>query len=347
MKKKILLAVLCATALLSDGSLMLAQEKPKERRSASGNATFVSSEGQSFEVRTEGGSFAWAGHAGQQGQGARERATFEFAMSEMVMGKAVKGAPYSAEAVTESIQMLADGNRIVQRNTAAIYRDSEGRTRRDQTMKWRGGDSQNAEEMKTSFINDPVSGVSYTLHHKDRTAFKVSAHKIHIESKIVEGDKEIEVKRRAETEARDHMKTRRPDGDHPHVDHTEAVASGGNVRIALDSSGFAFSGKMNANKESLGTQIIEGVQAEGSRVTFTIPAGEIGNEQPINIVSERWYSPELQVVVMTRRSDPRAGETTYRLTNINRSEPARSLFELPSDYALREGPGGVMRRKRE
>ncbi len=97
----------------------------------------------------------------------------------------------------------------------------------------------------------------------------------------------------------------------------------------------------NANevKEQLGKQNIEGVEAEGTRTTVTIPAGEIGNERAIEIVSERWYSPELQLVVMTRHSDPRSGETTYKLTNINRAEPAKSLFEVPSDYTIKEGPG--------
>ncbi len=83
--------------------------------------------------------------------------------------------------------------------------------------------------------------------------------------------------------------------------------------------------------------MIEGVEAEGTRTTMTIPAGEIGNERPIEIVSERWYSPELQLVVMTRHSDPRSGETTYKLTNINRTEPAKSLFEVPAGYTIKEG----------
>jgi hypothetical protein len=97
----------------------------------------------------------------------------------------------------------------------------------------------------------------------------------------------------------------------------------------------------NANevREALGKQIIEGVEAEGTRITVTIPAGEIGNDRPIQIVNERWYSPELQLVVMTRNSDPRTGETTYKLTNINRAEPARSLFEVPADFTIKEGPG--------
>jgi TonB family protein len=89
-------------------------------------------------------------------------------------------------------------------------------------------------------------------------------------------------------------------------------------------------------KESLGKQMIEGVEAEGTRTTLTFPAGMMGNERPINIVSERWYSPELQMVVLTKHSDPRFGETSYRLTNINRSEPSRTLFEVPSDYTIKE-----------
>ena len=93
----------------------------------------------------------------------------------------------------------------------------------------------------------------------------------------------------------------------------------------------------NARNESLGKQLIEGVEAEGTRKTIEIPAGEIGNERPIDIVFERWYSPELQVVVMTKHSDPRFGETTYRLTNINRTEPVHELFEVPADYTL-QGP---------
>jgi TonB family protein len=101
----------------------------------------------------------------------------------------------------------------------------------------------------------------------------------------------------------------------------------------------------NARNESLGKQAIEGVEAEGTRKTVEIPAGEIGNERPIEIVFERWYSPELQVVVMTKHSDPRFGETTYRLTNINRSEPARELFEVPADYTVKDpsGPSGMGR----
>ena len=100
--------------------------------------------------------------------------------------------------------------------------------------------------------------------------------------------------------------------------------------------------------ESLGKQTIEGVEVEGTRNVTTIPAGEIGNERAIEIVFERWYSPELQTVVMTRHTDPRFGETSYRLTNISRDEPARSLFEVPAGYTIKEtgGPSQQMRMKK-
>ena len=86
--------------------------------------------------------------------------------------------------------------------------------------------------------------------------------------------------------------------------------------------------------ESLGTQFMEGLAVEGTRTTVTIPAGEIGNERPIDIVSERWFSQDLKVLVMSRQSDPRFGETTYRLTNLSRAEPPAHLFEIPADFTL-------------
>jgi hypothetical protein len=98
----------------------------------------------------------------------------------------------------------------------------------------------------------------------------------------------------------------------------------------------------NAKEESLGKQVIEGIEAEGARTTITIPAGGIGNERAIEIISERWYSTELQTVVMTKHSDPRFGETVYRLTNISRSDPDASLFQVPSDYRIKDVPTSGM-----
>ncbi|HSC28039.1 MAG TPA: hypothetical protein VLD67_12235, partial [Vicinamibacterales bacterium] len=107
----------------------------------------------------------------------------------------------------------------------------------------------------------------------------------------------------------------------------------GTLRTALER---AASGEGETTKENLGQQMVEGVLAEGTRTTTVIPAGAIGNEQAITIVSEQWFSPELQLLVATKHSDPRSGETTYRLTNIVRSEQDRSLFEVPPDYTIKE-----------
>jgi hypothetical protein len=84
----------------------------------------------------------------------------------------------------------------------------------------------------------------------------------------------------------------------------------------------------------LGRQTIEGVPADGTRTTMTIAAGQMGNEQPIQIVTERWYSPDLQMEVLSKRTDPRMGETVTRLANISRAEPPSSLFDLPADYKV-------------
>jgi TonB family protein len=95
--------------------------------------------------------------------------------------------------------------------------------------------------------------------------------------------------------------------------------------------------KIPTNVEKLGKQVIEGVECEGTRSTTTLPAGAVGNEQPIQAVSESWYSPELKLTLRTRRTDPRFGESTYRVTNLVRAEPEPSLFQLPNDYTIKEG----------
>lgn len=92
----------------------------------------------------------------------------------------------------------------------------------------------------------------------------------------------------------------------------------------------------DAKTESLGTKLIEGVSAEGTRVTFEIPIGQIGNDKPIQVVSERWYSPELQLLVMSKHVDPIAGEHLFRLTNIKRVEPSADLFSIPSGFKIEE-----------
>jgi hypothetical protein len=221
---------------------------------------------------------------------------FRFVGSEMHFGgKTVKGAPYSATVTTESTQTLADGTHITRSTTGATYRDSEGRTRAEQTLGAVGTFAATGNPRQRTFIHDPVAGVQYVLDATARTAEKMKAH------------------------------TGPPPGAGNHVSS-------------------AAKERPDVKSESLGTQTIEGVQAEGTRRTFTIPAGKFGNDQPIQIVSESWYSADLQAVVLSKHSDPRMGDHTYRLTNINRSEPAKALFEVPADYTVTErsfgrGPG--------
>jgi len=108
---------------------------------------------------------------------------------------------------------------------------------------------------------------------------------------------------------------------------------------AARAAGMAARVQKNTTTESLGTQTINGVSAQGTRTTRTIPAGEMGNEKPIVIVKETWYSPELQITVMTKRTDPRMGETVSQVTNIQKQEPAATLFQVPSDYTVKQGRG--------
>ena len=341
-KRRMLVTIICALAMLANVVGVAAQEK-KTRSEVVTSHVFAGGPGQ-------------VAMAGAQGDN-----TFVFVSSEMsIDGKLVKGAPYSAQAINESVQVLAGGNRIVRQNTSTVYRDSEGRTRRDQTITVVGGYSAAGGPAQTTFINDPVAGVNYILDAKNRTARKIDvAARVAAETKMVEGMK-------AKAEA---MKAKTSEGGTSAGEKiaVEKAAAAGEFRFEMRTGGpgagpivagggpggpgfmMMRADPKNSKKESLGKQTIEGVEAEGTRITTTIPAGEIGNEQPIEMVFERWYSPELQTVIMSKHSDPRSGENTYRLTNINRTEPPHSLFEVPSDYTIQEnsGPPAEMRYKIE
>jgi hypothetical protein len=95
--------------------------------------------------------------------------------------------------------------------------------------------------------------------------------------------------------------------------------------------------KPSTKTESLGKQMVEGVECDGERAVTTIPEGTIGNDRPIETVNETCYSPELKIMILSKRSDPRFGESTYSVTNITRSEPYGELFLPPSDYKLIDG----------
>lgn len=258
--------------------------------------------------------------------------------------KVIKGAPYSATAESETTQMMLDGNRIRNKTTQIVYRDTDGRTRREMMGK--------APDIPMQvFINDPVNNATYTLNPQQRTATK--AHRtvtvrVAGEKKAVEQTVNVRVAESSGTVVVNGQPLKVAELNEKAVleqklrQAQELAALNGKTATA----GVMIKPKPGS-QESLGQQMIEGVMCEGKRTTVTIPADSIGNDLPINIVSEEWYSPELQVLVLTKHSDPRFGETTYRLTNINRSEPARALFELPADYTVRDTVAPAINLKRE
>jgi hypothetical protein len=248
----------------------------------------------------------------------------------------VKNAPFSGKMVFESIQTLADGNRIVNRSTTLIYRDSQGRTRHEHSFKLPGPSGVENKEHRTVQIFDPVSGASYSLDPQNRTAHKFSTFsRLGVATEV---NSSGDVSRMSATVIA------QPLHSVSAITAVGPMAVGGVGAV----SHIALSINADAKSESLGKQMIEGVEAEGTRVTQTFPAGAIGNERPMEVIQERWYSQELQMHVLTKSVDPRWGESTHRLTKINRSEPDASLFQIPSDYTIQEAPTmPMMKEERE
>ena len=206
-----------------------------------------------------------------------------------VQFKVVKSSPFSAHAVTQSTQVLADGNRITHQTTALIARDSDGRTRREQSLA--------PGRVYAVFIQDPVAGVVYVLDPQSHSARKIVM--------------------------------AMPETDSPPAEIKSFASTDGNGRKDAN----------NIGSEALGIQIIEGFVVQGVRSTVIVPSGRTGNERPLHVVSEAWYSDELQTVLLTRTQDPRFGETTYKLTEIQRGEQPKSQFEVPQAYRVVDTEG--------
>ncbi len=205
--------------------------------------------------------------------------------------KVVTGAPYSATAVDQFSQKLADGNTIQRTSTAQIARDSQGRTYTQQTLT-AGPWASEGNSKNIIFIDDPVSGYQYVLHPDTKVAVRRQIHPS-------------------------------PQGAGPDFDH-KPPHSGASVQ-------------KDSTETDLGSKDISGIGiAQGKSVTHTVPAGRIGNAQPIISTSEIWYSPDLQIVVLAKHSDPRTGESTYSITKLQRGEPNASLFQVPSDYKIQD-----------
>lgn len=213
---------------------------------------------------------------------------------EFAEGKTVKGVPLSAVLVTVRETTLVDGNKIHNESQSKVYRDAEGRVRREM-----GVDLANpmagAVKHNLIVITDPVAGTRYMLNPDNKTARQAPMH----------GPRHA---------GQDQNARQRP----------------------MDGPG-------DVAKEPLGTKMVNGVQAEGVRVTRTIPAATMGNEKPITVVTERWYSSDLQMVVMTTHTDPMMGTVTTKLVSVIQGAPDASLFQVPSGYAIQAGnPGDPM-----
>lgn len=263
------------------------------------------------------------------------------ALDPLNVGRTVVNAPYSAEAITEVTQSLADGNRIEQRTSATVVRDSRGRTRREQQGIALGSFvAQNAQPIV--MITDPKTGEHIMLNYERKVAFRSKA------AWVTFNDKQGEQGPIVSYGASATMAQGGPNGPPPPPPPPEAVTFEARVfersqmaRLRTHVAGMPFEGEPRTEK--LEPRTMEGLQAEGTKTTVTIAAGAMGNTLPIEIVSEQWYSPELGVVLLTRRSDPRFGETVYRLTNIDRSEPSPELFRIPSDFKVQNmSRGGPM-----
>jgi len=206
-------------------------------------------------------------------------------------GEFVKSAPYSATALTETTQVLLDGNRIVHKSVAALTRDSEGRTRREETVS-------NFGPLPTTkstlvFITDPVARAEYIL--------DLNHHIAHVQK--LQGAKIIA----------------------PEQKHSES--NPGVPSISAETMA-------DVNQQALPNENIDGIRCEHMIETQTIPAGSIGNDRQIIITSETCASPDLHLLLLRKRSDPRFGNTAYRLMDIRRAEPDASLFQIPGDFKV-------------
>jgi hypothetical protein len=216
-----------------------------------------------------------------------------------LMNQVVAGAPYSATGVTETLQVLADGTRIETRNTYRVHRDSAGRVAREEETKPGSG------VFQVTSIHDPVAGSSYSIDPARKIA------------------REVPLKMAATDDAR-----------------AQKMAA---ERLAKEMDAMNAKVQDRAKQtrnttETLTPQSFDGIRAEGMRTTTAIPTGVIGNDRPIESYFERWYSSELRVELMTKQHDPRSGDTTFRLTGIQRGEPSPNLFQVPAGVRLEGRP---------
>ncbi|HEY4082251.1 MAG TPA: hypothetical protein VGM81_16290 [Burkholderiaceae bacterium] len=299
-----------------------------------------------------------------------------FVITDTARSRLVKGAPYCADAVHETVQALADGNRIVHSQSSRLCRDSEGRTRQEVE---RGG-------RHLVYLRDPVQKEGWLLDADKKIARKFGSPAAEGAAweRYGEQMREWAVKVREQVRVNVNISNVKEAGAPPvppvppgalkaplpplppvpvvltQSDVTTKDAQGHEhreVRVIRvdDAPGLAplpglqappavmaralvFAPRGPGVKSVLDSKEIDGVKVNGERMTWTIDAGKVGNEKPIVITRDVWTSPELMVTVASRDFDPRSGETNYRLQNLKRGEPDAALMKVPADYTQTQTP---------
>jgi hypothetical protein len=224
-------------------------------------------------------------------------------------GGLATGKPYSATAVTHTVQVLADGSQIETTRSQVLYRDDQGRTRTE------------INDGRVIRIVDPVAGISYALDTAAKTARTmefITTGQINSDGTLTTTTANGAVSATATSNLRDAAID---------LDSTRAGTAAGQATR-----------NPNHVREDLGTQSFYGVQAHGVRTTNTMPVGVIGNNRELKTVTELWDSKDLGIVVKSVSTDPRFGTTTYELTNLSTASPDPSLFRVPSGYTVVQTP---------
>ncbi len=226
---------------------------------------------------------------------------------------AVKNAPFSADVVTRYDRTVNNGNHIHRETRGKVFRDSQGRMRTDSdTPSVQPG----AERFEHVTINDPVQRVIINLNPKTKTATI-----FHLAQGV--GPTAIGMGNVAGAPVNLAPKTAGPKP-------TPGVITTSKMGAKL------YTTAVETRTEALGSKIIEGVNATGTRTTRIIDAGSQDNDKPIVSVSDTWFSPELKMAVLTETDDGQSGHSTMELVNIVRTEPVAQLFQVPSDYTVKE-----------
>lgn len=219
------------------------------------------------------------------------------------------GQPYSAVMEHEGTQTLADGTHITRPKTITKqYRDSQGRMRMEF---YRLENGEGGETPVSIVIEDRVVGATYFLNPRDHTA-RLNRPRVASSS----GQPAVS----------------------PVVVQRQQAGATDNVAVTTSSVGPSERPQTTTTTEDLGSQVMQDLVVQGRRITHVIPAGEQGNDRPITVVTERWLSQELNLAILLKTTDPRNGESTTRVTSLDRSEPDPSLFQVPPDYTIQDQP---------